>query len=270
MPYVETPDGINLHYVDEGPRTAAGLFLIHPGPFSLELWRHNLPVLACEFRVLAMDVRGHGKSGKTGDGHSFGQYARDARYLAQCVGLEKFVAVGWSLGGTIFWSYMQQFGQDSMLGYVNVDQMPFRFVSEMQFRQRMINMTTRRLSYHREIIRAFIGPEMACDEELVSWMTYECMNVPTAFHAAIWDEVYHTDYRPMMASVRIPAAVFWAKYGNISADMAAEMKQTMNDARLVRFNHSGHLFPWLEAEKFNSELADFARGAMQRSALNLS
>jgi non-heme chloroperoxidase len=259
--YIETPDGINLYYVDEGPRTSAGLFLIHPGPFSTKLWQKNIPELARQFRVVAMDVRGHGKSGKTEEGHSFGQYARDANYLAERVGLSRFVAVGWSLGGTIFFSYMQQYGQENVAGYVNVDQLPYRFVSEMQFQQRMINLRTRRLSYHRDIIREFFGPEVTADEGLIDWMAYECMKTPTNAHVAIWDEVYHSDYRPMMATVRVPSSVFWAKYGNINAEVAEQMRQAMN-AKLVRFDHSGHMFPWLEAEKFNQELASFAGGLL--------
>jgi non-heme chloroperoxidase len=262
LPYIETPDGINLYYVDEGPRTDSGLFLIHPGPFSMELWRKNIPELAGEFRVVAMDVRGHGSSGKMEQGHSFGQYARDAHDLANRLGLRKFVGVGWSLGGTIFWSYMQQFGQDHFAGYVNVDQLPYRYAGELPFRQRMINLASRRLSYHREIIRQFFGPEFPHDTELIDWMAYECMKTPTAAHAAIWDEVYHSDYRPMMSTVRVPSSVFWAKYGNINAEIAQQMSQTMNNAKLVYFEHTGHMFPWLEADKFNRELGLFARSCL--------
>jgi non-heme chloroperoxidase len=262
MPYIETPDGVNLFYLDEGPRTTSGLFLIHPGPFSTKLWQKNIPELSRKFRVVAMDVRGHGKSGKTEAGHSFAQYAQDAHYLAERAELKRFVAVGWSLGGTVFLSYMQQYGQENVAGYVNVDQLPYRFVSEMQFRQRVINLRTRRLSYHRELIREFWGPEICKDEGLISWMAYECMKTPTEAHVAIWDEVYHSDYRPMMATLRVACSVFWAKYGNISAEVAEQMRQTIKSAELVRFDHAGHLFPWLEADKFNQELASFSTACL--------
>lgn len=262
MPYIETPDGMNLYYVDEGPRAASGLFLIHPGPFSSKLWQKNIPELSRRFRVVAMDVRGHGKSGKTEGGHSFAQYARDAHYLAERVGLERFVAVGWSLGGTIFLSYMQQYGQENVAGYVNVDQLPYRFVSDMQFQQRVINLRTRRLSYHREIIREFFGPEIRKDEGVISWMTYECMKTPTEAHVAIWDEVYHSDYRPMLATLRVACCLFWSKYGNINAGVADQMSQAMKGAKLVHFEHSGHLFPWLEADKFNEEITSFSAACL--------
>src|SRR5262245_40597668 len=140
VPYLETFDGMNLYYLDEGPRISSGLFLIHAGPFNSKFWRNNIPELARQFRVVAMDVRGHGESGKTEEGHSFGQYARDARYVSERLGLDRFLAVGWSLGGTVFWSYMQQYGQENVAGYVNVDQLPYRYVSEMQLQQRLINL----------------------------------------------------------------------------------------------------------------------------------
>ena len=51
MPYLEGEDGTPLHYVDEGPRSAAGLMLIHAEPFSIQFWQRNIPVLARDFRV---------------------------------------------------------------------------------------------------------------------------------------------------------------------------------------------------------------------------
>ena len=267
MPYVETPDEIPIYYLDEGPRTSSALFLIHAEPFNSSFWQKNIPELSREFRVVAMDVRGRGQSGKTDDGHSITQYGLDFRNMLEVLGLESVVVVGWSLGGSIVWSYMQDFGDERLAGYVNVDQRPFRFSTEEELQQLLTERRSRRLGHHKETIRVFLGPEAEEDEEVVQWMAYECMKTPTPANLAVFAESYRRDYRPFLPRVGIPTRIFWAKYGYITAEMAGFMNEAMPDSKLVFFEHSGHLLPWTEPEKFNREVADFAREVLATSAL---
>ena len=62
--YVEV-DGIRMHYVDEGPRDADPVLLLHGEPSWSYLYRHMIPPLATAgFRVVAPDLIGFGKSDK--------------------------------------------------------------------------------------------------------------------------------------------------------------------------------------------------------------
>ncbi|MES2016171.1 MAG: haloalkane dehalogenase [Pseudomonadota bacterium] len=59
-----TPD-LRLHYVDEGPRTASPVLMLHGEPTWSYLYRHMIPpVAAAGLRVLAPDLIGFGKSDK--------------------------------------------------------------------------------------------------------------------------------------------------------------------------------------------------------------
>ena len=264
MPYTETADGLPLHYLDEGPRTPSAIFLIHGEPCSSAFWRRNIPELSRHFRVVAMDVRGRGESGKTGDGHTIAQYARDFRHMLEALALRDVVAVGWSMGSSIVWNYIQQFSQDRLAGYVNIDQRAYRFVSEEHLQEQMTAVRTRRLSFHREGMRRYLGLEAHEDEEVVNWMTYECMKTPTEAHCAAFAESYHSDYRPFLPQVRLPTRIFTARYGLIAPDTAMTMAQSMPSARLVFFEHSGHLLHWTEPDKFNSEVLAFTREVLGR------
>lgn len=259
MPYIETLDGLPLHYLDEGPRRASAIFLIHGEPCSAAFWRKNIPELSHHHRVVAMDIRGRGESGKTDDGHTIAQYARDVRHMLQVLALHDVVAVGWSLGGSIVWSYIQQFTQDRLAGYVNVDQRAYRFVSEDHLQAQVSAVRTRRLRHHTELIRQYLGPEADEDEEVVRWMTYECMKTPTEAHCAAISDSYHSDYRPFLPQVRLPTRIFWARYGLIPSETATSMAEVSHSAKLVFFEHSGHLLQWTEPDKFNTELLAFTR-----------
>jgi haloalkane dehalogenase len=63
--YHEVTSGLRLHYVDEGPRDAAPVLMLHGEPTWSYLYRHMIPpVVAAGLRVLAPDLIGFGKSDK--------------------------------------------------------------------------------------------------------------------------------------------------------------------------------------------------------------
>jgi len=63
--YAETSDGLRVHYVDEGPRDAAPVLLLHGEPSWSFLYRQVIPVLtAAGHRCIAPDLVGFGRSDK--------------------------------------------------------------------------------------------------------------------------------------------------------------------------------------------------------------
>jgi len=258
MPYLVTPDGIPLYYEDEGPRTPSAIFLIHGEPFNTWFWQKNIPAMAKEVRVVSMDVRGRGQSGKSDEGQNMPQYARDFRFMMESLGLERVVAVGWSMGSAIIWSYIQQFGEDRLAGFVDVDQRPFRFISYQNLEQRLETIRKDRLGSHRQVVADYFGPEAEVDDDLFDRMAYECMKTPTSAHRAAAYESYLSDYRSVLPTMKVPSRIFWARYGVVDEGTARLLEEGISGSKLVFFEHSGHMLPWTEAEKFNAKLLAFA------------
>ena len=66
--YVEVGDGLRMHYVDEGPRDADPVLMLHGEPSWSYLYRHMIPAcVAAGHRVIAPDLIGFGKSDKPAD-----------------------------------------------------------------------------------------------------------------------------------------------------------------------------------------------------------
>ncbi|SDW34989.1 haloalkane dehalogenase [Marinobacter mobilis] len=60
--------GLRMHYVDEGPRNAAPILMLHGEPSWSYLYRHMIPICAAAgHRVIAPDLIGFGKSDKPGN-----------------------------------------------------------------------------------------------------------------------------------------------------------------------------------------------------------
>ena len=85
-----------------GPPGAETLMLIHGVAFTAELnWAKVLAPLAGHFRVVAMDLRGHGDGIPAGAPFRLEDCADDIAALAQVLGIGRFIAVGYSMGGII-------------------------------------------------------------------------------------------------------------------------------------------------------------------------
>ena len=61
-------DGLRMHYIDEGPRDAPVILMMHGMPSWSYLYRHVIPImLAAGYRCVAPDHIGFGKSDKVVD-----------------------------------------------------------------------------------------------------------------------------------------------------------------------------------------------------------
>ena len=70
--YVEVAPGLRMHYVDEGPMESPVALLLHGEPSWSFLYRKMIPLLAkAQFRVLAPDLIGFGKSDKPAERDSY-------------------------------------------------------------------------------------------------------------------------------------------------------------------------------------------------------
>ena len=102
---VALSNGIELHVVDEGPRDAPALIMLHGFPESHWSWRNQIPHFSDRYRVIAPDQRGYCKSSKPEgvDNYTPDKLASDVFLLADAMGIDRFTVVGHDWGGAIAW-----------------------------------------------------------------------------------------------------------------------------------------------------------------------
>ena len=76
-----THDGCQLHYEDYGHGTP--LLLVHGLGSSTLDWESQIPVLSPLYRVIVIDLRGHGRSDKPDEHYSIAGFAEDV--AAPCI-----------------------------------------------------------------------------------------------------------------------------------------------------------------------------------------
>jgi pimeloyl-ACP methyl ester carboxylesterase len=97
-------DGTSLHGSVFGPEGAPTLVLVHGWTCSLRLWHNQIRDLAGEFRIVAFDLRGHGRSGPSpGSDYSIEAFASDldAVLAATVPDGERAVLAGHSMGAMV-------------------------------------------------------------------------------------------------------------------------------------------------------------------------
>ncbi|WP_194852909.1 alpha/beta fold hydrolase [Nocardia sp. SYP-A9097] len=99
MPFLTVDDGTKVHYLDTGT-DGPTLMLGHGFFMDAEMWRPQLEALADEYRVIAVDARGHGLTEQApGVSFDFWRLAWDCWQVADALGLDRIVVGGLSQGG---------------------------------------------------------------------------------------------------------------------------------------------------------------------------
>ncbi|MGW7552285.1 alpha/beta fold hydrolase [Streptomyces rimosus] len=115
---VVAPDGVEIAVRDHGGNGPA-LLLLHGAGRNLVDWEIVGPLLAEGHRVVAMDLRGHGKSGGGDEPWTFEGAVADVGAVLEELGIAGAVVVGHSLGAMVAACCLE--GLDGTLGAVNLD-----------------------------------------------------------------------------------------------------------------------------------------------------
>ena len=123
MPFVTTPDGVELFYKDWGSGPA--VVLSHGWPLNSDSWESQQLHLADNgFRAIAHDRRGHGRSTQVWDGNDMDHYADDLSALIEALDLSDVVLVGFSTGGGEVARYIGRHGTSRVAKVVLVSSVP--------------------------------------------------------------------------------------------------------------------------------------------------
>lgn len=103
-------EGGELHYRDEGPQGANTVVFLHGFLQNLAVWSSFTLTYMRYFRVIAIDLPGHGYSCSFSDVHTMDFMAQSVKAVLDDAGVEKCVVVGHSLGGYVALAFADRYG----------------------------------------------------------------------------------------------------------------------------------------------------------------
>jgi pimeloyl-ACP methyl ester carboxylesterase len=108
MPYLDLQDG-RLYYEERGE--GRPLVLLHGAWASHRWWKWQIPDLSRLYRVVTMDMRGHGRSSDRAEGYPLQGYVEDLESLLKELGIHETAIVGWSMGGMVAMQFCVQYSR---------------------------------------------------------------------------------------------------------------------------------------------------------------
>src|SRR6266705_3786291 len=110
--------GLKLHVQETGNANGKPILFIHPFSACRLVWNKQLHSdLANDFRLVAMDIRGHGLSDKPRDVYGDSKlWADDIQAVITSLGLNRPVLSGWSYAGAIISDYVNFYSEGHIAG----------------------------------------------------------------------------------------------------------------------------------------------------------
>lgn len=102
--FVKDDFGSEIHFRDEGNKSGTPILLIHGSNGHLQTWEPLVKLLGDRYRLVSLDLQGHGLTGPHGKGdYSADAYIASAIKILDSLEIERAYWVGNSMGGWLTW-----------------------------------------------------------------------------------------------------------------------------------------------------------------------
>lgn len=268
--FYKASDGAYIYYDSEGE--GRPVILIHGWGCSGRFYKKNVDGLKSRFRVITIDMRGHGRSSKGLDGYTVDRMAQDIHEVIEFLGLKHVLLMGWSMGGPTMLSYWKQFGKKKghLSGLGLIDMTPFPFSPGEWNSHGLKNYNAEGfnqfaetiLSDHKGFIRSFAS-KIFQDGKIpagMDWMEEEMMKLPPYIGIALYGDYCYSDYTDVLPTITVPTLVVSSDSGIFphSIKQGEWVAAQIPQGEFIPFEKGGHLLFYMESEKFNKAVADFA------------
>jgi non-heme chloroperoxidase len=262
--------GLRLHVREWGPASGPPILLIHGWSQSHLCWAGQYEgALAKDFRVVAFDLRGHGKSEAPLESEHYTDddlWADDVAAIVERLELDRPVLVGWSYGTLLICDYVRKHGTDRIGAIAFVEPVvklgpaAFGTLIGPGFLEHFPDMTADDLATNIRGVRGFVRACLATSlpaaeiETAVAWN----VAVPAQIRANL--AAREIDDDDVVRAIDVPLLVTQGREDRVVLPaMAEHVLATCPSAEVSWYDGIGHV-PHMEApERFNRELADFTR-----------
>ncbi len=244
--------GIDLYVEQQGSGAPAFVFLHYWGG-STRTWDHVVDLLTSDFRTVAFDQRGWGRSGAPATGYALEDLADDAQRVIAALDLERYILVGHSMGGKVA-QLIASRQPEGLAGLALVAPAP---PSAMQLplavRQGMVQAYDSAESI-TATVEQVLAPDGLSPEDLDTVIA-DSMAGATPARAAWPLATSQQDITAAMPAIAVPVIIISGQNDRVDPPVVLrrELLARLPGARMIELPGVGHLLP-LEAPEEVAEL----------------
>jgi pimeloyl-ACP methyl ester carboxylesterase len=253
--FVELQPCLNVHYRDEGKRDGRVLVLIHGSNASLHTWEPWVKRLGNDYRIISMDLPGHGLTGVDPAGtYDNASYVAVVDQLLTKLGVGQAVIGGNSMGGGVSWMYALAHPEKTeALLLVDAGGQPQAKPDELPIGFRLM-----RMPIIKEAARS-IAPRSIFESSIQN-----TMSVQSKIDDALIDRYWELNRYPgnreatmkrfsspgsmksgtkeQLATIKVPVLIMWGEADKlIPVSSARWFAEAIPGARLVVYPNVGHI-----------------------------
>jgi len=253
--------GNRIAYTDRGSGDI--IVLLHGYLESLLVWDRFSADLSRHFRVLSVDLPGHGQSDVISGEHSMEMMAERIAGLLDYLGIEKVLMTGHSLGGYVALAFLELF-PERLSGYCLFHSHPFADTDEALERRKreiaIVEAGRKNIMYPGNVIKMFAPHNIEImDDELARFNEIASHTPDRGIIAAIRGMMTRPSRLHLLETGRVPLLMVlgihdqYIDYGTMTGAI-----QLPVNAAMVTLFESGHLGFVEEPERSLSFVLEFA------------
>lgn len=253
---------IALHYEyydSQAPGSAPIVLLLHGLGSSTLDWADQLPALTPLYKVLLIDLRGHGKSEKPAGPYSIKQMAGDIAKLTESLNLSNLHIVGLSMGAQVALQLALDYPAIvATITAVNTpaNMIPHRLKDKWAVLLRKLLVPVLGLRRLGHIIAGKLLPGEEFTQRRQLFAERWAANDPSAYSAS-FNAIIEWDITPALPLIRQPLLVVAARGDYTPMAWKEQLAEQVPNARLVIIEDSRHATPVERPSIFNSVLLEF-------------
>jgi pimeloyl-ACP methyl ester carboxylesterase len=265
--FVMLPDGARAHVRDQGPKDGPVLVLVHGSNASLFTWVPWVNRLDKDFRVVTLDMPGHGLTGAVPNGdYSQAAMVKFTLEVADKLHLPKFAIGGNSMGGGVAARFAEEH-PDRVTHLILVDaagmatsqgdRIPLAFrIARTPVVNRVMLYITPRSIVTEGLNDAIVHKEIIDDRMIDLYWDFARMEGTRAATLQRFSIPWNHDIERDIGKIKVPTLILWGAQDHlIPIEAAHNYAKAIPGSKLIVYPATGHI----PMEEVPGESADAVR-----------
>ncbi|MDD2927643.1 MAG: alpha/beta hydrolase [Candidatus Omnitrophica bacterium] len=249
---VLSKDGVRIAYSVYGKGEPALVF-VHGWCGSRAVWYRQIPYFAKKYKVVALDLAGHGVSGRQRKAYTQEAFGEDVAAVVNAVGADKVILIGHSMSGTIILE-ANRLIKDKVSGLIAID--------TLENFERLPATPEDKIKYIEPLKKDFVknsAPFMRemfhknADPRLIEQVVRNVSRSNPEIAINTMEYYFDTPIIPLLADVDVPLwclnADLWQSYPEINS-------KYLKSYHLRTMRGVGHFLMVEKPDEFNRQLED--------------
>jgi len=234
----------SINFTDKG--NGKTIVLLHGYLETLEIWDGFADELSKTFRVISIDIPGHGKSGKVATIHNMDLMAEAVDVVLKNLNIDKAFIVGHSMGGYVALAYLANYAQ-KVSGICLFHSTPFADTDEKKAnRDREIDIVKQgkqEMLFNTNVPKGFANDNLSSMKIKVEWAKSIAAQTPPEGIVSLLEGLKsRPDRQHLLKTTTTPILYILGKKDNyIPFDVMYAVAQRSSNGETLALENSGHM-----------------------------